>query len=104
MLERLTTIPSAFFAPDGERLSGQAYAFLIILCLAFFLPGVASLPPTDRDESLFAQASKQMIENGNYADIRYQTEPRYKKPVGIYWLQAASVKLFNPHHLDEIWA
>ena len=104
MLERFLTLSPGFFTPDGERLNKFAYAFLIVLCLAFFTPGLATLPPTDRDESLFAQASKQMIESGNYVDIRFQDQPRYKKPIGIYWLQAASVKLLNPHHLDEIWA
>ncbi len=104
MLERLTAIPSTFFTPDGERLSFRAYVFLIFLCAAFFIPGLATLPPTDRDESSFAQASKQMIESGNYIDIRLQDKPRYKKPIGIYWLQAASVRLLDRAHLNEIWA
>src|SRR5262249_20146409 len=34
-----------------------------------------------------------MVESGNYVDIRFQEETRYKKPIGIYWLQAASAKL-----------
>ena len=33
-----------------------------------------------------------MLESGEYVDIRFQDEVRYKKPVGIYWLQAAAVK------------
>src|SRR5919201_127847 len=33
-----------------------------------------------------------MVETGDYVDIRFQDEVRYKKPVGIYWLQAAVVK------------
>src|SRR5205807_5076359 len=49
-------------------------------------------PPVDRDEARFAQATRQMIESGDYIDIRFQDEVRYKKPVGIYWLQAAAVK------------
>src|ERR1019366_4391965 len=36
--------------------------------------------------------TKQMLESGQYVDIRFQDEVRYKKPVGIYWLQAAAVK------------
>ena len=34
-----------------------------------------------------------MIESGDYVDIRFQDEVRYKKPVGIYWLQAGVVKV-----------
>ncbi|HEU0117744.1 MAG TPA: glycosyltransferase family 39 protein [Alphaproteobacteria bacterium] len=100
----MTSIPATFFTKDGQRLSKLAYAFLLLLCIAFFTPGIATLPPTDRDESSFAQASKQMIETGNYVDIRLQDKPRYKKPIGIYWLQSASVRLLNVDHLNEIWA
>ena len=57
-----------------------------------FLPGFFNIPPIDRDEARFAQATKQMIETGDYVDIRYQDEVRYKKPVGIYWLQAGVVR------------
>jgi 4-amino-4-deoxy-L-arabinose transferase-like glycosyltransferase len=31
-----------------------------------------------------------MLETGNFVDIRYGKEARYKKPVGIYWLQSAT--------------
>src|SRR5262249_5862371 len=54
--------------------------------------GFFTIPPVDRDEARFAQATKQMIESGDYVDIRFQDETRYKKPVGIYWLQAVAVK------------
>ena len=63
---------------------------LIALCLALHLPGFASLPPVDRDEARFAQATKQMIETGDYVRIRFQDQARNKKPVGIYWAQAAA--------------
>jgi 4-amino-4-deoxy-L-arabinose transferase-like glycosyltransferase len=104
MLDRFTTPPSNFFTPGDEGLQFRAYAFLILLCLAFFTPGLATLPPIDRDEPAFAQATKQMIQSDNYVDIRLQGAPRYKKPIGIYWLQATSVKLLNARHLNEIWA
>lgn len=63
---------------------------LFLVCFVAWLPGFFTLPPLDRDESRFAQASKQMLETGNFVDIRFGNEPRYKKPVGIYWLQAAT--------------
>ena len=70
----------------------RATAFLIVCCLLLFLPGFLTIPPVDRDEARFAQATKQMIENGDFVDIRFQDDVRYKKPVGIYWVQAAVVK------------
>jgi 4-amino-4-deoxy-L-arabinose transferase-like glycosyltransferase len=85
----------------------RAAAVLVAFCLIAFLPGFFQIPPVDRDEARFAQASKQMIETGEYVDIRFQNEVRYKKPVGIYWLQAAAVKAGEavgvPHALTTIW-
>jgi len=70
----------------------RAIAVLVLTCLISFLPGFFNIPPVDRDEARFAQATKQMIENGDYIDIRFQDEVRYKKPVGIYWMQAGVVR------------
>jgi 4-amino-4-deoxy-L-arabinose transferase-like glycosyltransferase len=69
----------------------RAVAVLVVTALLSFLPGQFSIPPVDRDEARFAQATKQMIETGDYIDIRFQDVARYKKPVGIYWLQAGPV-------------
>ena len=66
---------------------------LVVVSLLAFLPGFFQVPPVDRDEARFAQATKQMIETGDYIDIKFQDETRYKKPVGIYWLQAGVVQL-----------
>ena len=71
----------------------RAVAVLVGLALLAFLPGFFHIPPVDRDEARFAQATKQMIETGDYIDIKFQDETRYKKPVGIYWLQAGVVRL-----------
>src|SRR5271156_1088995 len=71
----------------------RAVAFLVAVALIAFLPGFFRIPPVDRDEARFAQATKQMIETGDYIDIKFQDETRYKKPVGIYWLQAGVVQL-----------
>src|SRR6516162_572898 len=61
---------------------GRASLWLVVVCLVAFLPGFFTIPPVDRDEARFAQATKQMLESGDYVDIRFQDESRYKKPVG----------------------
>jgi 4-amino-4-deoxy-L-arabinose transferase-like glycosyltransferase len=85
----------------------RAVAVLVAVVLLAVLPGFFSVPPTDRDEARFAQATKQMIESGDYIDIRFQDDVRYKKPVGIYWLQAGVVNaasaLGMPQALTTIW-
>ena len=88
------------FGPDHKALADfaaasnrRAMAWLVLVCLVAFLPGFFTIPPVDRDEARFAQATKQMLEGAGYVDIRFQDEVRYKKPIGIYWLQAAAVRL-----------
>jgi len=81
----------------------RAAAALVLLCLVLYLPGFASLPVTDRDEGRYAQATTQMLETGDFIDIRLQDEPRYKKPIGIYWLQAVSSAAFGDLDDREIW-
>src|SRR3979411_2495971 len=85
----------------------RAIAFLTLCALLVFLPGFFNIPPIDRDEARFAQATKQMVETGDFVDIRFQDEVRYKKPVGIYWLQAAAVETAStlglPRAQVRIW-
>jgi 4-amino-4-deoxy-L-arabinose transferase-like glycosyltransferase len=76
-----------------DRSQAFACALLVALSLLAFLPGFVAMPPLDRDEPRFAQASKQMLETHDFIAIRFQNEARNKKPVAIYWLQSASVSL-----------
>ncbi|MDX2224079.1 MAG: glycosyltransferase family 39 protein, partial [Rhodospirillaceae bacterium] len=57
----------------------------------------------DRDEARFMQASKQMIETGDYGRIRFQAEARDKKPIGAHWLQTGAVNLLSPDDLAVTW-
>src|SRR5437762_8413613 len=81
----------------------RPYALLAALCLVLYLPGIASIPPLDRDEARFAQATRQMLETGDFLRVRFQDEARNKKPAGIYWLQAASVAAFSTPESAAIW-
>ncbi len=86
----------------GRGWRGPALAALVALIAG--LPGLIALPPIDRDESRFAEASAQMLESGDFVTPRLQDLPRYKKPVGIYWLQAATVATFSSVEARQIWA
>src|SRR5258708_17037635 len=71
----------------------RAVAVLTVVSLASFLPGLFQIPPVDRDEPRFAQATQQIIQTGDYLHIPFQDETRSKKPAGIYWLQATAVEM-----------
>lgn len=79
----------------------RAAVLLLGFCLIAFLPGFTRIPPVDRDGPRFAQATKQMIESGDYVDIRFQDDTRYKTPIGIYWLQAAFVNVADAVGLEN---
>ncbi len=81
---------------------GPLFAALVALIAG--LPGLFAMPPLDRDESRFAQATSQMLETGDYVVIKFQDQPRFKKPVGIHWLQATSVKILSNAEDRRIWA
>ena len=82
-------------------LDARPRTLLVLYCLLCWLPGFITLPPSDRDESRFAQATKQMLETGDFVRIREGEEARNKKPVGIYWLQAPFAALLGR---ERIWA
>lgn len=79
------------------------YILLFLFSLVMTVSGLASMPPIDRDESRFVQATKQMAETGDYVDIRFQDASRYQKPIGIYWLQSAAVALSGEGAAAPIW-
>jgi 4-amino-4-deoxy-L-arabinose transferase-like glycosyltransferase len=103
ILESVTRV-----AEDKATLVGgmsiHAWAFLVLISFAALMPGLASVPAMDRDEARYSQASRQMLETGDFVDIRFQDVPRHVKPAGTYWLQAISVSLSGGPEHAEIWA
>jgi 4-amino-4-deoxy-L-arabinose transferase-like glycosyltransferase len=83
----------------------RGYALIALIALMGALPGVARMPVMDRDEARFAQATRQMLESGDFVRIRVQDTPRNKKPIGIHWLQAAFAAAAEPvtGKLNTIW-
>lgn len=81
----------------------RPYLLLTLLCAILFAPGLAGVPVMDRDEARYVQATRQMAETGDYVVVRFQDELRAKKPVGIYWLQAAAVDLLSHPAKTEAW-
>ncbi|MGE0596434.1 MAG: ArnT family glycosyltransferase [Hyphomonadaceae bacterium] len=81
---------------DQAARGWRGYVLIALIALASSLFGAARLPVMDRDEARFAQATRQMVETGDYVRIRVQQDERNKKPIGIHWLQAAAVHAAAP--------
>ena len=83
---------SASPAPDAFWRLGL---LLFLAVLALSLPQAALLPLLDRDEPRFAEASREMLQSGNFIVPTFNHTPRYAKPPLIYWCQAVSYTLFG---------
>ncbi len=83
----------------------RGYIMIGLIALVSSLMGIGRVGVLDADEARFAQASRQMVESGDYVRIRLQGAERNRKPIGIYWLQAGSAQLFAPiaAATNEIW-
>src|SRR3954453_21717398 len=72
----------------------RALAALAVVASFFWLLGAA--PLFDVDEGAFSQATLEMFERGDFLSTYLNGEPRYDKPILVYWLQAAAVALLGP--------
>tara|TARA_R110002073_G_scaffold63696_14_gene159560 strand:- start:397 stop:2067 length:1671 start_codon:yes stop_codon:yes gene_type:complete len=87
----------------SQILERRPMAVIALLAAFAALMGVFTLPPLDRDESRFAQATAQMLETGDLVQIRFQDEARNKKPIGIHWMQAVTTGLFGGAEARAMW-
>ncbi len=65
----------------------------VLALFPFFALGMA--PLFDLDEGAFTAATTEMFLRGDFLSTYLLGEPRYDKPILIYWLQAASVSLLG---------
>jgi 4-amino-4-deoxy-L-arabinose transferase-like glycosyltransferase len=78
-----------------DNLAAKPQHTLLLLGLLLLLAGNAILPMTDRDEARFSEASREMIQRGDYIVPWFNGAWRFDKPVLIYWCQIASYKILG---------
>ena len=71
------------------------YTILFFGCVLFHIAGTWSLPLIDRDEPRFAEASREMIQRGDYIVPYFNDQPRLDKPPLTYWAQTVSYRIFG---------
>lgn len=82
-----------FSGPEPAKLWHVLLIAAVSLTLNFAGNGQTRL--WDRDEPRYAQAAREMIQTGNFIAPTFNSEPRYQKPILIYWLMAASYGVFG---------
>ena len=90
----LLGIGTGMFLYSEARKNWKSYLFMsLVVFISFFRLGGFLL--FDVDEAVFSEATREMIETGNYITPTYNYEPRYDKPILFYWLMAVAFKLFG---------
>jgi 4-amino-4-deoxy-L-arabinose transferase-like glycosyltransferase len=72
---------------------GANLAILLILAGLLYFLGLGSLGLTDRDEGSNAEAAREMVESGDWITPTLNGEPRFAKPVFIYWLMSGAYRI-----------
>src|SRR4051795_210624 len=76
-----------------ERHAWLAPVMIATLALCINLAGNSGTGLWDRDEPRYAVAVREMRASGNWLIPSFNGEPRYHKPILIYWLMGLSTKL-----------
>jgi len=76
-------------------MSSRGLLLLFFAFLGLYAAGDWALPLVDRDEPRFAEASREMLERGDFIVPYFNDQVRFDKPPLIYWLQDACYKLFG---------
>ena len=76
-------------------------ALLALSSLIFGLAGMSRTPLFDVDEGAFSEATREMLQSGDFGFTFLNGIPRFDKPILVYWLQAIAMSLLGQ---DEVGA
>ncbi len=69
---------------------------LLLLAALTFAAGLGRQALSDGDEGYYAEASREMVESGDWLTPRFNYEDRWQKPVLYYWVTAAVFAVAGP--------
>ncbi|MGB7323378.1 MAG: glycosyltransferase [Rubripirellula sp.] len=78
----------------NDRQAGWLQLTLLVVAALFLLTNLG-YPLIDRDETRYAEIPREMIATGNWVVPQLNFQTYYDKPPLLYWLCAASFKLFG---------
>ena len=80
-------------------------ATLLLFCVFTFFLGLGRQAITDADEAFYAEASREMVESGDWLTPRFNYQNRWEKPVLYYWLTSATYLITGPTEFAaRLWA
>ena len=89
-----------FFANRSGLIS-----LLLVFCFFTFFLGLGSQAITDADEAFYAEASREMVESGDWLTPRFNYQHRWEKPVLYYWLTATTYLATGPNEFAaRLWS
>ncbi|MEO7494069.1 MAG: glycosyltransferase family 39 protein [Massilia sp.] len=90
--------PRALGLVRGHAVRPAAAALPLLLALALWLAlfyKLGGFPLFDVDEGAFSEATREMLERGDFVTTTLNGNLRFDKPILVYWLQSLSVTLFG---------
>jgi len=88
-------VPRPPAVEEDRSIQPLVLVLLLALSAILFFVGLGSTGLTDRDEGRNAEAGREMYETGNYVSPTFNYEPRFAKPVFVYWLMSLSYHWFG---------
>jgi 4-amino-4-deoxy-L-arabinose transferase-like glycosyltransferase len=80
-------------------------ATLLLLCFFTFVLGLGRQAITDADEAFYAEASREMVESGDWLTPKFNYQNRWEKPILYYWLTSATYLITGPTEFAaRLWA
>ena len=83
------------YVQNGHSLRGRDILLLMVVCAVPFLLLLGNLPLIDPDEGRYAEIPREMLERGDFITPTLNYVKYFEKPPLLYWLNAASLKLFG---------
>lgn len=75
-------------------------ALILSGCFLLHIAGTWALPLCDRDEPRFAEASREMLQRGDWIVPWFNHQPRYDKPPLVYWCQMLAYRCFGENEFS----
>ena len=80
-------------------------SLLLVFCFFTFFLGLGRQAITDADEAFYAEASREMVESGDWLTPQFNYQHRWEKPVLYYWLTAATYLATGPNEFAaRLWS